>query len=193
MIRAMAVVLVLSVATAPVVIAAPMLADVHARLDRIVELLRQPGLSREQRREAVRAEAEPAFDWDGMARAALGPAWRERTPAERATFTRLFRSLVEDAYLARILDYHDERIVYGRETLSGGEALLQTRIVRSGFPATSVDYELSRLGGRWLVDDVLIEHVSLVQNYHSQIAAILGRSSYSHLIATMRDRIAALG
>lgn len=90
------VVLVIALATSLAVAApAPDLADIHARIDRIVALLQEPGLTHEQRRQAVLAAADPAFDWRGMARAALGPAWRERTPAGREKFTRLFQALVE--------------------------------------------------------------------------------------------------
>lgn len=169
------------------------LAAIPARIDRIVALLRAPGLTPAGRRRAVLAEAEPAFDWHGMARAALGPSWRERTPAQRAEFTRLFRKLVERTYLTRVLRYHDEKVVYGREAVEGDSARLPTRIVRPRGAPISVDYELVHRGDRWLIADVLIEHVGLVDNYHSQFAAILGRSSYRQLVATIEARIASRG
>jgi ABC-type transporter MlaC component len=168
----------------------PGLADIHARIDRIVTLLQAPGLTQAQRRRAILAEAEPAFDWREMARAALGPSWQQRTPAQRAEFTRLFQALVEHAYLARVLQYHGERVVYGQQAVHRDEALLRTQIVRPNRPSISVDYELLRRGDRWLVIDVLVEHVGLVSNYRSQIAAILSRSSYPHLIAKMRAQAA---
>jgi len=166
------------------------LADVPARIDRIVALLRASGLSHEQRRRAVLAQAEPAFDWHAMARTAMGPTWRERTPAQRAEFTRLFRALVERTYLERVLRYHDEKVVYGREAVQGDTALLPTQIVRPRRAPISIDYELLRRGDRWFIIDVLIEHVGLVSNYQSQFAAILGRSSYRGLVAAIQARIA---
>lgn len=169
----------------------PGLADVHARIDRIVALLQAPGLSSGARRRAVLAEAEPAFDWREMVRSALGPTWRARTPAERAEFTRLFQALVEHAYLTRVLRYHGETVVYGRPTVHRDDALLPTQIVRPGGAPISVDYELLREGDGWRIADILIEHVGLVDNYRSQFAAILGRFSYGELIGRMQARIAA--
>jgi phospholipid transport system substrate-binding protein len=87
--------------------------------------------------------------------------------------------------------YHDEKVVYGRETVHRDDALLPTQIVRPNGAPVSVDYELLRRGDRWLVTDILVEHVGLVNNYRSQFAAILSRSSYRHLIARMRARISA--
>jgi phospholipid transport system substrate-binding protein len=170
----------------------PGLADVHARIDRIVTLLQAPGRTHEERRRAVLTEAEPAFDWREMARAALGPTWRERTPAERAEFTRLFQALVEDTYLTRVLRHHGEKVAYGRETVHWDVALLSTRIVRTKGAPVSVDYELLHRGDRWLVTDILVERIGLVNNYRAQLAAILSRSSYRQLIARMRARISGL-
>ena len=170
---------------------APGLVDIHARLDRIVALLQERGLTHEQRRRAILAEADPAFDWHAMARSALGPSWRARTPAERAEFTRLFQALVEHTYLARVLRYDGEKVVYGRETVRGDAALLQTRIAGTKGVPISVDYELRRRGDRRLVSDVLVEHVGLVSNYRSQFADILSRASYPALLAKIRARIAA--
>jgi phospholipid transport system substrate-binding protein len=127
-----------------------------------------------------------------MARAAMGSRWRERTPAERAEFTRLFRTLVEDSYFSRLLRYQGERVVYGQASVDGDTALLPTQIVRTGRPPISVDYELLRWGNRWLVTEVLVEHVGLVSNYRSQFGAILARSSYRQLVSQIQHRIATL-
>lgn len=179
-IRALGIVLVIVVATSQARAAATPagLADIHTRLDRIVALLQERGLTHAQRRRAILAEADPAFDWHVMARAALGPTWRARTPAERAEFTRLFQTLVERTYLARVLRYGGEKVVYGRETERGDAALLQTRIVGTKGVPISVNYDLRRRGDRWLVSDVLVEHVGLVGSYRSQFADILSRASY---------------
>ncbi|MFQ5898535.1 MAG: ABC transporter substrate-binding protein [Candidatus Methylomirabilia bacterium] len=39
-----------------------------------------------------------------------------------------------------------------------------------------------RRGDRWLVDDVLIEGVSLVGNYRAQLNRIIRASSYDELV-----------
>ncbi len=178
--------------TAAVAPAAAGLAGIRARIDRVVALLQAPGPIHRARRRAILAEGEAAFAWREMARAAMGPRWRERTPAERAEFTRLFRTLVEDSYLSRVLRHQGEKVVYGRAAVDGDTALLPTQVVRPDGRPISVDYELLRRGDRWLVIDVLVEHIGLVSNYRSQFAAILDRSSYRQLIGKIQARIAAL-
>jgi len=168
------------------------LGEVRARIDRIVGILQAPGLPTKARRRSILAEAGPAFDWPEMARASLGPAWHDRTPAEQREFTHMFRVLVEDSYMKLILHQHGERVLYGRASVDGDRAWLPTQIKRPKGPPISVDYELVRRGANWLVVDVLIENVGLVGNYHSQFANILSRSSYRGLVDQIKHRIASL-
>jgi cell division septation protein DedD len=47
--------------------------------------------------------------------------------------------------------------------------------------------------GRWLVHDVLLDGVSLVENYRAQFQKVMQRSSYAELVTEMRARTADLG
>ncbi len=62
---------------------------IRTRIDHVVALLQAHDLARAERRKAILREVEPVFDWHRMARAALGPIWRDRTPAEREQSTQL--------------------------------------------------------------------------------------------------------
>jgi phospholipid transport system substrate-binding protein len=53
-----------------------------------------------------------------------------------------------------------------------------------------MDYRLMKRGDDWKVYDVLIDGISLVQNYRGQFAAILRASSYEHLVQMLREKIA---
>jgi len=53
-----------------------------------------------------------------------------------------------------------------------------------------MDYRLMKKGDDWKAYDVLIDGISLVQNYRGQFAAILRASSYEHLVQMLREKIA---
>jgi phospholipid transport system substrate-binding protein len=44
------------------------------------------------------------------------------------------------------------------------------------------------VNGDWKVSDVVIENVSLVNNYRSQFNRVLAKSSYQELIETMKQK-----
>ena len=53
-----------------------------------------------------------------------------------------------------------------------------------------MDYRLMKKGGNWTVYDIVIDGVSLIQNYRGQFTAILHSSSYEHLVQVLREKIA---
>jgi phospholipid transport system substrate-binding protein len=53
----------------------------------------------------------------------------------------------------------------------------------------SIGYRLRNVNGKWLVYDVVIENVSLVQNYRNQFNRILAKSSYEDLIKALQKKI----
>lgn len=55
-----------------------------------------------------------------------------------------------------------------------------------------MDYRLQREGDRWLVYDILIERVSLVENYRSQFRDVIATSSYPNLVERIERKLEEL-
>ena len=53
----------------------------------------------------------------------------------------------------------------------------------------SVNYRLLADGGRWRIYDVVIEGVSLVNNYRSQFAGILQKSSFQEMTKKLQETV----
>ena len=92
--------------------------------ERAIAVLKDPKLKspdkKKERVERLKEIINPIFDYDEMARRALGPHWRRRTPAEQEEFARLFRAFLEQIYSDKVDLYEGERIVFGRETRRAG-------------------------------------------------------------------------
>ena len=52
-----------------------------------------------------------------------------------------------------------------------------------------MDYRLLADGGRWRVYDIVIEGVSLVNNYRSQFASMLQKSSFEEMTKQLKKTI----
>lgn len=150
--------------------------------------LQAPGRE-EARREAVLRVIEPRFDFPEIARLALGRYWRARSAAERRQFVTLFSRLLARAYLGRILAYSGESVQYLGQTLSDDRATVRTRIVTLRETDVPVDYRLLRHGDHWLVYDMRIEGVSLVENYRVQFNQAMATSSFGNLLKKMEARL----
>ena len=196
MVRGLAAVLVTIAVAGPVHASAPS-DTLRDGVDRALRILEDPGLAgaahATERRRQVREIADGLFDFEEMARRALGVHWRERTPVERQHFVGLFAALFESTYFSKIDAYGGGGGVrYGAETLDGDDATVRTTIVTSKGSEIPADYRLLRRDGRWRVWDVAIEGVSLVSNYRGQFNDIIRTASYPALVRRMEAKIAEL-
>ena len=128
------------------------------------------------------------FDVSETAKRALGPHWAQRTPAEREEFTQLFADLLETTYISRIDEYGGERIRYTGEKIDGDIAVVQTRVVMKTGSEAPVEARMLRRGDKWYIYDVIIEGVSLINNYRTQFDRIIRSASYAELVKRLKDR-----
>jgi phospholipid transport system substrate-binding protein len=181
--------------------AGPPTEEVRSTADRVVSLLRDPGLQgdarKAERRRQVRAELDIRFDWDGIARASLGRHWAKRSAGEQKEFVRLFGRFLAETYLDKIEPYYQEldRIDYKGEKIIEGYASVRTVVNTKGDVQHPVEYRLQISGstGHWRVYDVVIEGVSLVHNYREQFDDIIAKSSYQKLVADLKAKAGVPG
>ena len=164
--------------------------QVRKTIDEILVILKDPQLKAkpDERRRKLEEAIEPRFDFLEMAKRSLGPEWRRMTPEQQREFVALFTELLKEAYLSRIESYNSERVEYLKERTDGEYAEVHTRIIDSVGRDFSVNYHLHNLNGDWKVYDVVVEHVSLVNNYRSQFSRVLARSSFDDLLRRMKDK-----
>jgi len=168
--------------------------QVRGAIDRVLEILKKKDLQakerKAERRTLLREEISKAFDFDEMAKRSLGPAWRQRTPEERKEYVTLFRQVLENSYLGKVEAYQGEKIKYGKESVEEGRiATVATLIVTGKGQEIPLNYRMLKEAPGWRVYDVVIEEISLVNNYRSQFAGILQKSSFQDLLARLREMI----
>ncbi len=170
--------------------AGPPTEQLRGAIDNVIRTLKNPALAakgkEEERRKLLREEIAPVFDFDEMAKQCLGPHWHGRTPEERRRFVELFRKLLEKSYLGKIESYHGETIRYGKESVDGPYAEVRTAVVTRNGQEIPLNYRMLDEGGRYRIYDVVIEGISLVNNYRAQFNSILGRTSFQGLLDKMR-------
>lgn len=162
--------------------------QLRREIDQLFRALQQPGSPGSAQADAI---LDGMFDWSRMAEVALRGHWAERTPAERAEFTQLFAGLFRRAYVSRAHVVDASKFQYLGDTTSGDTGLVRTKILTNRGSTISVDYVVRLEGAqRWVVEDVRVERVSLVDNYHTQFEMIIGRSSYAGLVNRLRTSVA---
>jgi phospholipid transport system substrate-binding protein len=174
------------------VMAGPATDRLKPEIERVVTTLDNPALKGEskavERRQVLRGITDGVFDWTEMAKRALGRHWAGRTPAEQQEFVGLFREVLERAYVAKIERYSGEPVAYVGEVADGEVTTVRTKITTRQNQEVPIDYRMFRDGDRWRVYDVLIESISLVNNYRTQFDGIIKTSSYGELVKRLKAR-----
>ncbi|MGE0824762.1 MAG: phospholipid-binding protein MlaC [Candidatus Binatia bacterium] len=149
---------------------------------------------RHLRLEKLKEVVLPQFDSQEVARRTLGIYWRQLSHPQREEFIRLFTSLVEKTYASNLDRYtKNVQFFYDDERIDGTFSEVATRIFDPGHSKTfSLNYRLHKVEGRWLVYDVVIENISLVQNYRNQFNRILSKSSYEDLVKRIQSKLQEL-
>ena len=165
---------------------------VKASADKAIQILKNSKLQsqgkREERIDRLREVVNPLFDFEEMAKRALGRHWRQRTPAEQEEFVKLFRDFLEKIYSDRIDLYNGERVVFGRETIEQDFAQVESVLLNAKNEELSVVYRLRRINGKWKVYDAVVENISIVNNYRSQFDRVITSASYQELVKRLRDK-----
>ena len=155
-------------------------------IDKLLTILKDPQLKGESKKNERRAKLKEViyqrFDFTEMAKRSLGSEWRRRSPEEQKAFVKLFTDLLERAYLDQIESYSGEKIQYLKEREDANQAEVATKIIDNKGQEYSVNYRLHNVNGDWKVYDVVIEDISLVNNYRSQFNRVLANSPYEELI-----------
>jgi phospholipid transport system substrate-binding protein len=152
--------------------------QVKETVDAILKILNNKDLKKPEKQTERRARI----------RETVGLHWKDRTPQERKEFVSLFSDLLESNYIKKIERYEDEKVAYPDEKIDGSYAVVKTKIMTSKEIEIPVDYKIFRKEQKWEVYDIVIEGVSLVNNYRNQFNQILRSGSFKDLIDRLKKK-----
>ncbi len=134
----------------------------------------------------------PLFNFPEMAKRSLGFNWRHLSAAERKEFVRLFTNLLERSYAGQIDLYDGETVDFTGEVVEDIYARVDSKIVSGKGEEFLVNYKLLYTNKVWRIYDVVVENISLVNNYRSQFNRVISNSSYNELIGRIRQKLKEL-
>ncbi len=141
------------------------------------------------------AVVDPVMEFDKLAEAALAKHWPTLKPEQRAEFVGLFRELVFRSYLERVRGANDAyKLKEWEQEQRGRKGALVEVVAETGKVEIELAFHLlTRDGKAWVATDVVIDEVSLVQNYREQFNKIIAEDGWAGLIKKMKDKVADLG
>ena len=153
------------------------------------------GQSTESLPERVRPALEKSVAFDLVTRQAMGPGWRQFSPAEQKRVTDLFSQLVTRTYAARVVGTQRPKITFGSpSSLAPDRCEISTQVSTStSSEPFAVSYRMVKLPVGWRIYDILIEGVSFVANYRAQFDELIQRGGAQAVIHSIEAKLATPG
>jgi len=167
-------------------------AYVRGILDQVMGLQNDPSLSNQARSQAIHKIIERNFDFALMAKDSLGATYARLSGGQRQEFTQTFSYLFQDSYARLVLNFlKKENIQYGRELPEGDKARVDTAIVRTN-ETIPVTYLMHTAPQGWILFDVMVDGVSILQNYKTQFGQVIRTKSFEFLLNKMQEQRRAI-
>ncbi len=158
-------------------------------VDEVLAVLDDQALDTPARIDRLEGIADRRFDWNTMARLVLARNWNKLSPEERSEFQTEFRRHLRLSYGKKIETYAGEKIEVGEgRSEVNGDVTVMTAIRGGRLDGTRVDYRLRTQSTDWQVIDVIIEGVSLISNFRTQIQEIVSSRGIEKLIDELRAK-----
>ena len=133
----------------------------------------------------------PHFDVQYASLLVLGRYARTATPQQREAFSRAFYDSITQRYAEGMLNYTRGRVQVLPARAGGDDRrqIVRTEVVLNDGKKVAVDYVFHRaLNGQWQAYDVIIEGISYIANFRSQVGEEIRRSSLDALITRLESQ-----
>jgi len=139
--------------------------------------------------EGVRPVLEKYLSFPAMTRRAIGPGWRQFTPAQQKKAIELFTTLIIRTYSSKFTPGEHPVITYKAATApAAGRVEIPTKLLYHG-SRYEVVYRMEESEG-WRITDIVAEGVSLVANYRSQFDSQFQKGGAGAVIDSLAGAVA---
>ena len=158
------------------------------KIEKVLVVLKKKE-SNTKKGQQIIAMMDPVFDYDLMSKLTLGSnTWSSITKDQQKEFIRLFIGKLKQSYVDKLDLYHNQIVIYkGVKPYQNGRLQLQTELSGKG-EVYKINYNFYNSCGNWLIYDVVLDGVSIVQTYRQQFAGILKEKTFDQLLSQLKEK-----
>ena len=135
----------------------------------------------------------PHVNFRRMTSAAVGPQWRQATPAQREQLQQEFKNMLIRTYAGALKQVSNQRVSVKPLRAAPGDkdVLVRTDVVGTGEPV-QLDFRLENTDGQgWKIYNLNVLGVWMVEAYRTQFAQELNKSGIDGLLKALASRTIA--
>ncbi|HEX4844025.1 MAG TPA: ABC transporter substrate-binding protein [Limnobacter sp.] len=132
----------------------------------------------------------PNVNFRKMTQLVVGRPWREATPEQREAIIKEFRTLLVKTYSGALSQVGDQTLQVDRLRArpEDTDVIVNSRVIQKGAPPVDLAYRVEKKDGKWLIYDLSVLGLWLVDSYKAQFAPVLTSSGVDGLIQTLKAK-----
>lgn len=160
----------------------------QTNIDNATTILRDAKIPKTEKAKKIFEIFDTLFDYNLMSKLAIGgKQWESLTPEKQSEFSKIFEKKLKKSYMEKLDLYTDEKIIIkNSEKIKDSRIHLTTHLVKNG-EVYEIIYKFYRTpSNNWLIYDVDILGVSIIQAYRTQFADALAKDSFEKLMEKLK-------
>ncbi|WP_323585864.1 Tgt2/MlaC family protein [Aliarcobacter butzleri] len=166
--------------------------EMTKKIDNVLEILQQKNKSNRQKGDDIIKIVDDVFDYELMAKIALGKeAWTSITPEKQKEFSKVFEDKLKKSYIEKLELYNDQKVkIIGLKPYNNTRLQLETELLgKDGTYQINYNfYNKSKDSNEWLIYDVDLVGVSIIQTYRQQFAGILKEKTFDEMFEQFKNQ-----
>ncbi len=166
--------------------------EMTKKIDNVLEILQQKNKSNTQKGDDIIKIVDDVFDYELMAKIALGKeAWASLTTEKQKEFSKVFEDKLKKSYIEKLELYNDQKVkIIGLKPYNNTRLQLETELLgKDGTYQINYNfYNKSKDSNEWLIYDVDLVGVSIIQTYRQQFAGILKEKTFDEMFEQFKNQ-----
>ncbi|SFV67428.1 Putative periplasmic protein [hydrothermal vent metagenome] len=159
----------------------------NLKIQKITTLLQDKELDRDVKQDRVYIVIDPVFDYKTMSKISLGKKWKTLTNKQKEDFTDKLKDKLKASYFEKLELYTDQKVILkSLKKLKNNRIKVYSDIIGKD-DTYKVIYKFYKVkdSNDWLIYDVDITGVSIIQTYRKQFSKFLRKKSIDELIDSL--------
>jgi phospholipid transport system substrate-binding protein len=159
------------------------------KIDGVLLVLEKKDLTIPQKGEEIIKIIDEVFDYELMARISLGKeTWNSISIEKQKEFTKIFENKLKKSYIEKLEFYNDQKVkVLDLKPYNNSRLQLETQLVGKdgNYQINYNFYNKAKDPEQWLIYDVELLGVSIIQTYRQQFAGLLKEKSFDDMLVLL--------
>lgn len=166
------------------------LPEMKSKVENVLSILKNEPGTQDEKAKKIFFLMDSVFDYELMSRLSIGRQWNNLAQEKRVEFTKLFTEKLKDSYVDKLDLYTDQVVEFlGIEQPKSNRIYLNSQVVGKE-EKYDIVYKFYQKGDgdTWLIYDVDLLGVSIIQTYRKQFSGFLKDKTFDELLTFLKDK-----